>query len=88
MWQIDFSKQARKFFEKHGGLEQEILGLIRIFILKLQGEIVNIDIKKLKGEWKDYFRIRKGKLRILLKIDFDNRELFVEKIDFRGDVYK
>lgn len=88
MWQIDFSKQARKFFEKHAELEQDILSLIRIFILKLQGEIVNIDIKKLKGEWKDYFRIRKGKLRILLKIDFDNREVFVDKIDFRGDVYK
>ena len=49
---------------------------------------MNIDVKKMKAEWKEYFRIRKGKLRIILNIDFDGHSVFVDKIDFRGDVYK
>jgi len=42
----------------------------------------------MKGEWKDFFRIRVGKIRIIFKIDFENKRIFVDRIDFRGDVYK
>ena len=58
------------------------------FLRKLRGELVNIDVKKLKGEWKGYFRIRKGRLRIIFSIDTSSRSLYVERIDFRGDAYK
>jgi len=61
---------------------------IKGFLRKLQGESINIDAKKLKGSWKGYFRIRKGKLRIIFSIDTSYRSLYVERIDFRGDAYK
>ncbi len=54
----------------------------------MKGENVNIDIRKLSGEWKGYYRLRKGKLRIIFEVSKVERFLFVEKIDFRGDVYK
>jgi mRNA-degrading endonuclease RelE of RelBE toxin-antitoxin system len=58
------------------------------FLRKLRGESINIDVKKLKGKWKGYFRIRKGKLRIIFFVDTSYRSLYVETIDFRGAAYK
>jgi len=45
-------------------------------------------VKKLKGSWTGYYRIRKGKIRIIFDVDYKNKTVFIEKIDFRGDVYK
>jgi len=61
---------------------------IKGFLRKLRGESINIDAKKLKGEWKGYFRIRKGRLRIIFSIDTSYSSLYVERIDFRGNAYK
>lgn len=49
---------------------------------------MNIDIRKLKGEWSGYYRIRKGKLRIIFTIEKENKIIFIERIDYRGEVYK
>ena len=46
-----------------------------------------IDIKKMKGEWKGFYRIRKGKWRIIAEFDFDNNSVFIENIDWRGNIY-
>jgi len=56
-------------------------------VARVEGSI-NIDVKKLKGEWKGYFRIRKGRLRIIFSIETSHRSIYVERIDFRGDAYK
>jgi mRNA interferase RelE/StbE len=56
--------------------------------MKIKGENVNIDIKKLSGEWEGYYRLRKGRLRIIFGPNRIDKVLFVDRIDFRGDVYK
>lgn len=33
----------------------------------------NIDVKKMKGKWKGYHRIRVGRIRMILKVDFKER---------------
>ena len=53
----------------------------------IKGEPVKVDVKRLKGEWKDYLRIRKGKLRIILKVEWKRKTILVEAIDFRGNIY-
>jgi mRNA interferase RelE/StbE len=58
------------------------------FLMKLKGEHINIDLKKLTGNWDGYYRLRKGKLRIIFEINKIDRVLYVEKIDFRSGVYK
>lgn len=45
------------------------------------------DISRLKGR-KNYFRIRIGNLRIVYKIFEKEKEIYVEKIDRRGKIYK
>jgi len=54
----------------------------------MKGEPVTVDVKKLKGDWQGFYRIRKGKLRIILKIDFDEHFIYVARVDHRGKVYK
>ena len=86
-WTINYSRDARRFFEKED-IHVKVTEELRKFLTKTRGEDINIDVKKLKGDWKGYYRLRKGKLRIIFDMDFNNRSLFVEKIDFRGGIYK
>jgi mRNA-degrading endonuclease RelE of RelBE toxin-antitoxin system len=86
-WTIEYSRDADRFIQAEG-IQGAVRNQIEGFLRKLRGEPVNIDVKKLKGEWKGYFRIRKGKLRIIFSIDNAGRSIYIERVDFRGDVYK
>jgi mRNA interferase RelE/StbE len=86
-WRIEYSRDAEKFIEKHN-IRDKVREELKKFLLKVKGENINLDIKKLSGEWEGYYRIRMGKIRIIFEPDKNRQLLFVEKIDFRGDVYK
>ncbi len=86
-WRIDYSRNADKFAQKHN-VRTEVRDEIKKFFIKMKGNDANIDLRKLSGEWKGYYRLRKGKLRIIFEVSKSERFLFVEKIDFREDVYK
>ena len=88
MWQIELSRQADKFAKKENIKDDEILNLVKKVINYSKGLDENIDVKKMKGKWKGYYRIKIGKVRMILRIDFKNKIAFIDKIDFRGDVYK
>jgi mRNA interferase RelE/StbE len=85
-WKIDYAKSADKFINEHR-ISEEIRELIKNLILIINGERVKIDLKKLKGKWEGYLRIRKGKIRIILKVHKEEKRIFVKKVDFRGNVY-
>lgn len=68
--------------------EEEILVLCAKAVRKFRGEDINLDIKKLKGLWQDFYRIRKGRLRIIVSFDFDSAIAAIEAIDWRGGAYK
>lgn len=87
-WQIEISKVSQKFIKKNNIHDADIVSHLGKAIHKLEGKKEKVDLKKMKGEWKDFFRMRAGKIRIIFKIDFENRKIFVDRIDFRGDVYK
>lgn len=85
---VIFSKQGEKFLKNKEVSREEIFIIISKAVRKLRGESVNINIKKLRGEWLGFFRIRIGKIRIIAEFDFDNQSVFIEVIDTRGNVYK
>jgi len=71
--------------------ETQVDELIIKFIKKHFYNIdINIDYKQLQGNLKDTFRIRKGNIRIILKVIDDEIiiEAIIEDIGFRGDIYK
>jgi len=86
-WKIEYSKEARKFIDEQNIWNQIREGIKR-FLLKIKGEDVNIDVRKLVGDWKGYYRIRMGKIRIIFCLLKEKRTIFVEKVDHRGNAYK
>jgi len=86
-WHIELTKHAGSFIDANHIPKEYIFNIISDTIKNFQGEIVLIDIKKMKGEWKGFYRIRKGKWRIIAEFDFDNNSVFIENIDWRGNIY-
>ncbi|HUW21044.1 MAG TPA: type II toxin-antitoxin system RelE/ParE family toxin [Candidatus Bathyarchaeia archaeon] len=86
-WKIGFSRDAEKFL-KQENLRSETVAEIINFLKKMKGESVSVDVKKLKGDWQGFYRIRKGKLRIIFELNFQEHSIYVARIDQRGKVYK
>jgi len=90
---IKFRSSAAKFLEK-ASLEdieriREKLNQILSFVEE-QGIIPlsELDIKKMKGDWKGFYRLRIGKIRIIFSVNLDFSEIEVYAIGTRGDIYK
>ncbi len=87
-WRIDFSANALKFLNRNKIEEDLVIDKIKLALQKFQGERINIDIKKLSGEWDGFYRIRVGKLRIIVEFQFAHNRTYVEEVDWRGNSYK
>ncbi len=90
---LTYLKKAKKFLNKNKGVlnENQVDDLVIKFIKKhFYNCDENIDYKVLQGNLKDYFRIRKGNIRIIIKIIDENIiiEAIIEDIGFRGKIYK
>ena len=87
-WFIDFSANSLKFLKRNNLEENFIISKIELALRSFKGENINIDIKKLKGEWEGFYRIRSGRLRIIAEFQFEQNRVYIEEIDWRGNVYK
>ena len=87
-WSINYSSQAQKFLKKNPAHSDHLKESLRLFVKKLTGEVVSLDVDKMKGEWKGHIRIRKGGIRMIISVDEDLMFIHVKVIDFRGNVYK
>lgn len=90
---ITYLKKPTKFLNKNSSVitENEVDILIVNFVKNHFFNIdINIDYKALQGKLKDFFRIRKGNIRIILRVHNNEIiiEAIVEDIGFRGDIYK
>ena len=90
---VRFRKKAIKFLEKVSSEEvakiQEQLRQL-VFAVEEQGVIPfnDLDIKKMKGEWDGFYRLRIGKIRVLFTVNLDSADIEICVIGARGDVYK
>ena len=90
---VKFRKQAVKFLQKANSEDvtkiQNQLNQLLIAI-EQQGIIpfTELDIKKMRGDWEGFYRLRVGKMRVIFIVDFDSAELEIHTIGTRGDVYK
>ncbi len=87
-WEIGLSHQAEKFLAKNHLSDQFVIVPIGKAMRKLFGEPASVDIRRLSGAWAGYYRIRSGKIRIIFSFDAEERQVFVEVVDYRGNVYK
>lgn len=86
-WELRVSREAEKFVAKNRLEPKEIRELIAKAVRYFHGEDINVDMKKLKGKWAGFYRIRSGRMRIIAEFDFHDMTVFVEEIDWRGNVY-
>ena len=89
---ITYLKRAAKFLNKNNAItESKVDELIIAFAKKhFYGHDINIDYKQMQGNLDNIFRIRKGKLRIIIKVQQDEIiiEAIIQDIGYRGDIYK
>lgn len=77
-WRIDFSANSLKFLKKNNLEEYFVIEKIKHALQKFKGENINIDIKKLSGEWKGFYRIRSSRLRIIVEFQFEQNRVYIE----------
>lgn len=90
---IKFRKNAVKFLEKADIEDVARIGekLNHLLICVEEQGIVpftELDIKKMKGEWEGFYRLRMGKIRIIFLVNIASAEVEIYTIGARGDVYK
>ena len=82
IWKFKYRKQAFSFLK-----ENDFVEIVRDKIINyIRGE--KVDIKKLKGKWEGFLRLRVGKIRVIFKLDVENRVIEIYKAGLRGKVYK
>ena len=84
-YEVLIPKKVDKFINS---LQNSVSIKKRLVLLKefKSNQKLNLDIKSMKGEWKNYYRLRIGDLRFIFKI-IDNKIIFIEEADYRGKVY-
>ncbi len=89
MWKVEISKQSEKFLEKISPeVKDNVFSKVRNVKDWLENkENLSVDLKKLKGEYDSSYRIRSGKIRIIIAIDRKNYLIRIQNINFRGSIY-
>ena len=90
---VKFRKEAIKFLQKASPEDAaRIQSQLNQLLIAVEEQnfipFTDLDIKKMKGEWEGFYRLRVGKIRIIFALskDFDGIEVYT--IGARGDVYK
>jgi len=91
-WRIRIHRKALKFLEKLQEHERKriVEKLVNLVESLERGFLpyARLDVKKLKGKWEGFLRLRVGNIRIIFKIDVDRKEVFIYHIHYRGHIYQ
>jgi mRNA interferase RelE/StbE len=90
---IKFRKNAIKFLEKANledteKIQEKISQLLAFVEEQAIIPFTELDIKKMKGDWEGFYRLRIGKIRIVFTVNTQSGEVEIFTIGTRGDVYK
>lgn len=89
MWTYSFSKRSLQFLEQ---IDREAKDRIKAKLLELGDYLegkspASVDIKRLKGKWEGFYRLRVGKVRVILSFDRQQKVMVLHDMGFRGDIY-
>jgi len=79
-----FSKKinSKKFSHLYGKIVNDVYPVLG------NNPFFGINIKKLKGEYKEIYRFRLGDYRLFFRIDEQEKIIFIINIENRQDAYK
>jgi mRNA interferase RelE/StbE len=86
-----FSKQAQKFLERNAARltrDEAEVAVVKAIRRLTHEEINSANVIAMKGDYKGYFRVRMGTVRIVFAyLEGAIRIVDIHTIDFRGSVY-
>ena len=79
-----FSKKikSKKISHLYNNILNDVYPILR------NNPFFGVNIKKLKGKYKDFYRFRIGDYRLFYKIDEQEKIVFIFNIENRQDAYK
>ncbi len=91
-WRIRIHRRANRFLEslsedRRRSVEEKLRELVDSLergVLPYQ----RLDIRRLKGEWESFLRLRVGDIRIIFRIGFESKIIYIYHIHYRESVYK
>ncbi len=86
-FEINIKDKSLKFISSLQKRDRERLKEAILVLKNDPVPIKSLDIAKMKGE-KNTYRIRKGKLRIVYEVIWEQKLILIHRVDFRGDAYK
>jgi len=91
-WQVKVHRRAYRFLEdlpedRRSLVEEKLKELVEALehgVLPYR----RLDIRRLRGEWKGFLRLRVGNIRVIFRLDFENKIVYVYNIHYRKSAYK
>ena len=91
VWKVKYHKRAIRFLQSlDEGTRRRVLNRIDELRKALdEGKFPywRLQIRKLKGSWEGFFRMRVGKIRVIFKLDFDEEVIYIYNVHFRESAY-
>ena len=87
-YDVQISNLVKKAIKKRLISYEQLLRIVDDFLYWLEGKDINLDVKKLSGEWQGFYRIRYGNFRIVLIPRYEEEIIYVQQVAERGKAYK
>ncbi|MDO4197851.1 MAG: type II toxin-antitoxin system mRNA interferase toxin, RelE/StbE family [Erysipelotrichaceae bacterium] len=87
-FKILYSKDSKKFIKANKYTGARFMMVFSELSQDFISTFRKYDIERLKGGYKDFYRLRIGKYRAVFRVVEDTLVIYVITIDSRGDVYK
>ena len=85
MFQVVVHKRAASYLKRLPSDQKERL---KKALRELAQDPFRSGVKAMVGEWRGYYRLRVGNLRVIFWVDQETRTIYVDYIGPRGDIYK
>ncbi len=91
-WRVRIHRRALRFLEELPGDERRrVEERIRELVRALNEGVLpyrRLDIRRLRGEWEGFLRLRVGDIRVIFRLDFDTKTVYIYHIHRRRSAYK
>ena len=89
-WKLKLHRKALKGFNsldvgRKRLVKEKLMELLERF--EEGRPLLGLDVKKLKGEWEGFLRLRVGDVRVIFKVNFEERTIYVYNIHKRKGAY-
>lgn len=91
-WHVRIHRKAHRFLrdlpeDRRRLVEDKLRELVEALergVLPHRG----LDVRKLRGKWEGFLRLRVGNIRVIFRLDFENNVLYVYDIHYRKSAYE